>query len=239
MFRLMMLLIFFECFSITTVMAALQPPHQPLFNRQTPTSTKPPSPSSSQPQQTPIEHLPSKKLPIMSKPFEMPGVIGFQNGNWQGRDYLGYVSNNIGIDVEVLAGDRANEVPNSPTLEARVSKIFENEQIIPHAEITEGPPLPFFHLLILAYPIENDRYVIFGAGRLFEQVQVMRKRFIPSGYWQAITWEDQDVLSANASNLNDQINALVDKLATAFVKRYRAYNSNENALPSQETKAGE
>ncbi|HEV8052658.1 MAG TPA: hypothetical protein VGP47_09190, partial [Parachlamydiaceae bacterium] len=68
-------------------------------------------------------------------------------------------------------------------------------------------------------------------GRLFEQIQVIRKEFIPAGFWQGITWENHDIALANGQQLNTQIQAVADTLGTAFVKRYRQYNLSKEGLP--------
>lgn len=182
----------------------------------------------------PYKQLARPELPPMTKPFGMPGVIGMQNGKWEGTDYLGYLSNNIGIDVEILKADNVPQVSDIATIESRLANIFTKEDINARADVTEGPPLPFLHVLLIIYPVDKDRYVIFGNGRLFEQIEVIRKDFIPAGYWQGITWENQDIAIASGQQLDAQMKALADKLGTAFAKRYRQYNlNNEGRQESQ------
>src|SRR5690348_11247958 len=53
----------------------------------------------------------------VAKPFGMPGVVGLQKGQWLGTDYLGFVSDHIGIDVEVLKGENTPEIPSAEILE--------------------------------------------------------------------------------------------------------------------------
>jgi hypothetical protein len=202
---------------------------QSLFFKDSPVPKSPPPAQA--PGQTPghrpgqgFPALPKKAFPQMEKPFGMPGVIGFQNGKWEGTDYLGYVAPAIGINVEILKGENIPAVPEGLALEKIVREVFAKEQIIPQAEVLEGPPLPFLHILLIIYPVAKDRYVIYGASRLFEQIQVLRKRFSPAGYWQGITWENQDVVLADAKSLDEQIKTLVTRLAEAFAKRYRIYN---------------
>lgn len=173
---------------------------------------------------------PKQELPPMTKPFGMPGVIGLQGNQWQGTDYLGYLSNNIGIDVEILKADNVPDVTDTNSIQSLISGVFYKENIIPRAEATEGPPLPFFHLLFIIYPVDRDRYVIFGNARLFEQIQVIRKDFIPAGYWQGITWETQDIAISNGAQLNAKLKELADKLSTSFAKRYRQYNVSTEGI---------
>ena len=61
------------------------------------------------PQQQQYKPLVKTEMPPMAKPFGMPGVVGLQNEKWVGTDYLGYLSNQIGIFVEIL---KAEAVPS-------------------------------------------------------------------------------------------------------------------------------
>ncbi len=206
-------------------------------------SSAPPStkPSASKPLESPPprndaappHYKPTAKpeLPPMLKPFLMPGVIGLQYGKWEGTDYLGYLSNNVGVQVEISKAENVPAIVDEATIAKGIADIFTKENIIPYSGVAEGPPLPFFHILMLVYPIDKDRYVIVGNGRLFEQIQVIRKEFIPAGFWQGITWENHDIALANGQQLNTQIQAVADTLGTAFVKRYRQYNLSKEGLP--------
>lgn len=217
--------------SATTLMAFTTPP--PSTTSTKPTSSKPieapPPKKDTAPQ--PYRHLQKPELPPMLKPFGMPGVIGLQNGKWEGTDYLGYLSNNIGISVEITKAENVPNVIGEDVVAKRASDIFAKENIVPSSTVTEGPPLPFFHILMLIYPIEKDRYAIVGSGRLFEQIQVIRKEFIPGGFWQGITWENQDIAIASGAQLDAQIQAVADKLATSFASRYRQYNISKEGMP--------
>lgn len=210
-----------------------------LISDQSPfTTTFPSTGSSPHPDKVPpkiIPKLPMKSqlpekslLPKMEKPFGMPGVVGFQNDKWVGTDYLGYVSDHIGIDVEILKSDSIKNVISTNDLTAIASDILKKDNLIPRVEVLEGPPLPFLHILIIVYPVESDRYVVFGTCRLFEQIQVMRKNFSPAGYWQGITWENQDMNLTSTDQLDAQIKSVVDKLVSAFVVRYRIYNPQKD-----------
>lgn len=192
----------------------------------------PPTPKVEQPKKTRLRPLVKPELPPMIKPFGMPGVVGIQHGKWEGTDYLGSLSNNIGISVEILKNENVPSVVDASSIESLIAETFAKEDINPNAEVTQGPPLPFLHVLILIYPIEKDRYVIFGNGRLFEQIQVVRKDFVPSGFWQGITWENQDVTTASTTQLDAQVRTLAGKIGSDFAKRYRQYNLNKEGMPS-------
>ncbi len=171
----------------------------------------------------PLTLHPKELLPIMAKPFGMPGVVGFVNEKWEGNDYLGYLTSNISVSIEILKGENVPNVDQA-ALESEAREVLSKENLTPQAEVVEGPPLPFFHVLLIVYPVEKDKYVIFAAGRLFEQIQVMRKNFSPAGYWQGITWENQDIVPATTKDLDTQLKETTVKLVKAFVDRYRQYN---------------
>lgn len=183
--------------------------------------------------------IPSRKplmkseLPPMNKPFGMPGVVGLQNGKWEGTDYLGYLSNNINISVEIINSENEQLILSPASIEDLIANIFIKENINPNAGSTQGPSLPFLHVLFLIYQVDKDKYVVFGTGRLFEQIQVMRKDFIPSGIWQGITWENQDAAIVSGEQLNAKIREVAEAIATNFIQRYRQYNFNREGFSSQ------
>lgn len=185
-------------------------------------------------QGTPFKPLPKPSLPVMAKPFGMPGVVGWQNGKWEGSDYLGYLSSNISISVEILKGEN---VPNTSidegALESRIREIFTKESLNPQAVVTEGPPLPFLHVLILVYALDKEKFVIFASARLFEQIDVKRTNFTPAGYWQGITWEHQEILTAAPQDLDTQLKSIADKIAKDFTDRYRQYNPTNPEAPTK------
>ncbi|MEI8125959.1 MAG: hypothetical protein WCG42_09400 [Parachlamydiaceae bacterium] len=203
----------------------------PTPTSQSPTATPPATPAKpvhqgiTPPSPPPIHPLPPKPtLPVMAEPFNMPGVIGWENEKWVGTDFLGFLSKNITIDIELL---KAKDVPSTidkSMLESLAKEIFRKENLEPETDVKEGPPLPFLHVLITVYPVAKDRFVILCAPRLFEQVQVIRKDFIPSGYWQAITWEGLDIQLADQSQLDAKIKGMLETAVSGFAKRYWTYN---------------
>lgn len=188
------------------------------------------------PYQGPPEKLlpPAKKpvIPHMNKPFGMPGVVGLVDGKWEGSDYLGYLTKYIGVDVEVHAPKNTNVPVDEAALKNLVSNIFEKNGLVPYSAVKEGPPLPFLHVLVMVYPVAPQLYTVIAAVRLFEHIQVIRNNFIPTGYWQGITWESQDIVLASSSDLETKIKNLVEKLSKGFANRYIQYNPQQ-LLPQQ------
>ena len=173
----------------------------------------------------------------VEKPFQNPGVLAKRGEKWIGSDYLGFLTNHIGIDVEFvqshLQGDPLSV--DTTNLENRVAEIFRRQGLVPsvRAPISK-PPLPFLHILVMAYAIPRNAYLIFCSARLFEEVEVVREKFIPAGVWQAITWETQLLIVAQKDKVHSQIEELVDEVATTFVNRFRAYNPANPNFPGQQ-----
>ncbi|MEI8366520.1 MAG: hypothetical protein WCF65_08920 [Parachlamydiaceae bacterium] len=166
-------------------------------------------------------------LPVMTVPFEMPGVVGWQNGKWVGSDFLGYLTTDISIDVEILKTTKVMSSIQKEELESLVVALFKKEGLNPQADVKEGPPLPFLHILLTIYPTDKDRYVIICAPRLFEHIQVIRKDFVPAGFWQGITWESLQMDLVSSAQLDAQMKAAVEKAATTFITRYWQYNKKK------------
>lgn len=186
--------------------------------------SKPPPPPAVQ--SAPVA-LPKPAVPSMEKPFGMPGVVGLRDGKWEGTDYLGHLSKNITVDIEVLKGDKSPVNVDISMLQTAINTLLKNEGLVPHTLVTEGPPLPFLHVLVIIYPVEKDKFVVFSTCRLFEEIQVVRKDFKPAGYWQGITWENQDIILATSEQLPAQVKNSTETLIRAFLDRYKLYNKED------------
>lgn len=204
------------------------PPHSPSKGVVPPSVKKSDTPKHS------FHPLPKRTLPPMEKPFGMPGVVGLKEGKWEGTDYLGHVANAMSVSVEIIKGENyEGPVIDETAINSLVLDLLKNSSISTLADVKEGPPLPFLHLLLLIYPVDTDKILIYGSVRLFESVQVMRKNFAPAGYWQAITWESQDMTLAAKSQLMDETKTLAESLVKGFLNRYKLYNRvTDPALPS-------
>ena len=184
------------------------------------------SPPVTPPAPTPQPSKPLVKpvLPKMPKPYGMPGVVGMQRGKWIGNDYLGHLAHAMSVSVEIVKTAQVPNVVTAEQLESDVRAFLTKADLVPDADVKEGPPLPFLQVLLFIYEVEKDKFAIFGALRIFEKIQVERKDFSPTGYWQGITWESQDIVSADNDNLKKQVDDLVKTLVTGFIKRYDLFN---------------
>ena len=171
-----------------------------------------------------VTHLKREAAPLMVKPFGMPGVIGLENNQWVGSDYLGSLSPNIIIDLEIRKTASLQQPINEALIKQAVVNVFKGAEINTERLSQEGPPLPFMHVLIMVYPLTQEEVFTICSLRLFEEINVVRKNFVPSGYWQGITWESQDTGIFKKSELDVNLKDLVEKNAKIFTDRYRQYN---------------
>lgn len=155
--------------------------------------------------------------------YKLPGITGFKNDQWVGSDNLYNLTSNIGITVEIDKPQGANIPISSEALKSRISALFEKSGITPQPEGQGAEaPLPFFHMLIMAYPVEKS-FVAFLTGRLFEPVFVSRIILEKGISWQAITWEKQELVIATKEQFVDQINRSVDEITNNFIERYKYF----------------
>lgn len=175
--------------------------------------------------------LPKKETQqTMEKPLGMPGVVGIVNERWANSDYLGFLEPNFPFTVEVVLGKGSPRIDDA-SIENALMEVLKGDNITTFANQSEGPILPFLHLLVMVYPIDKNSFAIFAALRLFENVTIKREKFEPAGYWQAVTWENQDMIVSTGEQLQAQINAIATKLATSFIKRYDEYNKERPKRP--------
>lgn len=167
------------------------------------------------------------------KTFLMPGVIGLENGQWVGGDYLGHLSNNIVPEVEIIKGQAVKGISSNSALVAYASDLLSRGGLNPNPRPLNVLPLPAMHVLLVVYPIDNDKYVIYGTCRLFEHIQVLRNDWIPSGNWQGITWESLDVSLTRADQVDVSIRKLINTLVSRFIDRYQVYNQPAKANPME------
>lgn len=158
--------------------------------------------------------------------FASPGITALKNDQWIGSDNLYNMTNNIGIIVEIDGAFGITLPINAQAIKSHISDLFERGGLIPQAEGggSVAPPLPFFHLLIMAYPVEKSM-AAFISGRLFEQVTLQRIVLEKGIFWQAITWERQELIVADKSQFVDQVNRSVDEIVNAFIARWKYFQN--------------
>jgi hypothetical protein len=152
-----------------------------------------------------------------------PGILVFLNGKWEGSDHLLNLSHNIGVYVTVVKPEAETLDITQEKLQKKVEGLFTQGGIKPVIVTTQGqPPLPAFEIEIFVYPIEKG-YAACCSGRLFESVTLDRFKMDPGMAFQAITWEKQALIVGPKSTFSDQLNQIVESIASSFIERYQAY----------------
>ncbi|WP_068469420.1 hypothetical protein [Candidatus Protochlamydia phocaeensis] len=172
---------------------------------------------------TPSRVAPPAPVPQQATYFH-PGILVYRGGAWQGGDHLLNITNNIGVYVTIIKPEGDKLDLNADQLRKQVETIFSKEPINPTIMTAEGqPPLPFFQIQILLYPIDKG-YVACCEGRLFESVMLQRFMFDPGMGFQAITWEKQTLQVGPTNTIIGQIQDSVDEIAQSFVERYDSFD---------------
>lgn len=194
---------------ITTPTAPAKPPPQ---------QVPPLVPSPQMPAMGPIQKQP--KLRTLEGIFTYPGVATFQNGQWVGSEHIYNLTPDLGVLVEVDTPAPQSQLIKGPTLVEKIEPIFKEVGIFPRTSFSGDTPLPFFHVIILLNPIEKG-YVVYIAGRLFEEVQNKRVNLPPGILWQAITWEKQELNVFPEEQIQEAIEKSVLSIAKAFADRFK------------------
>lgn len=181
------------------------------------------------------EHHPliQTKPPIRQTPvYFHPGMLLSPRGGgiWEGGDHLLNLSNTIGVFVEIIKpqDDKLNITENQ--IQKIVDGIFNQGGITPETRAApDRPPLPFFHIQILCYPVSRG-YVVCCSGRLFESVDIRRVVLDPDMAFQAITWEKQTLFVAPTEGVIQEIEKNVVNIAQSFVERFQSYEQRRRDL---------
>ena len=155
--------------------------------------------------------------------YTYPGLVAKIGKRWIGNDYLYNLHRNIGVVVEVVTQDGKDVSIDKEAIKSIISDIFLQAELSPESLATETtPPLPFFHILIFAFPSENSN-VAFVSGRLFEDALLARYGLDPIGTWQAISWEKQDLVVTSPLQFDEQLKKSVAGIAKTFVDKVQLY----------------
>jgi hypothetical protein len=155
--------------------------------------------------------------------YPNPGIVANRDGRWVGSDHLYNLTSKIDIVVEFFTPPNVVLPVTKEAIKTTITEIFKKARITPPAEVSyDKPPLPFFHMLIMVYPIEKG-YVAYCEGRLFEKIELERVKPDEQTAMQGITWESQNLIISSKEDLANQLIKSVEEIATAFADRYRFY----------------
>lgn len=181
------------------------------------------APEKKAPLQAPKQKLPSLALPSFTK----PGVISFRGGRWEGTDHLYNLTNQIGVIVEIVKPEN-KEIPfKKESIENYVNELFSANGLKPRFIPKVGPPLPFFNVVIMIIPAQES-FAVYCTGRLFEEVDLRRINLEQGTYWQAITWEYQNLIFTPEDTLDAQVLSAIREITDNFIQRYKYFVSIKN-----------
>lgn len=154
--------------------------------------------------------------------FNHPGVIGSKAGQWIGGDNFTNISHSIALQVNIVKPETL-EIPfKKEDLTSKITDIFTKSNLTINSSATEfEPPLPFFNMLILAYPV-TDGMVVAIQGRLFESVDVKRVILEKNTLFQAVTWEQTNLVVAPEDEVLKYVVDAVEQIANSFAGRVAA-----------------
>lgn len=158
-------------------------------------------------------------------PFTLPGIIGVNQGRWEGSDNLYNLNPNISIYIEVVMPENASFNVDEKEIKAKIEEIFSKAGISPLSLYEHGEvDLPLFHVLIMLNSIDQCLSA-FCACRLFEAVNLKRVILEQGITFQAVTWEKQDLVAATKKDFYPLLDRTIDNLTEAFVERFQYFQN--------------
>lgn len=165
--------------------------------------------------------------------FTFPGILGTGEGGWVGSDHLLNLSKNVSVIVEIVKPENVQLPFTEEELRDKVLDIFEKEGLYIKFEVEEGkPPLPYFDLLVMAQRIEGG-YTVVVEGRLYEQVTLKRVILPDEIFFQAITWEKQNLVVAATKDIKGHVESAVEEIAKKFTERVKFFEREKEKMKNQ------
>lgn len=156
--------------------------------------------------------------------FKQPGILSLRAGGFVGVDHLFNIGANIPVVVEIVKSDSVMMAMTRERIQQVIERLFEAEGISPMIKPSEGPALPFFQVLLMVIPA-GEGYSAYCSGRVFERVNLDRVNLPAGVYFQAITWEFQNIIFASKEDSEKQIDSAIGDIVQQFLSRYRYYKN--------------
>jgi hypothetical protein len=171
---------------------------------------------------------PEKKVVPAGEYFNHPGVVTSKSGQWIGGDNFTNIAHSVSLQVNIIKPENLQISFNREDLQSKIADIFSKSEITINTTATEyTPPLPFFNMMILAYPIV-DGMVVAVQGRLFESVELKRVVLENNTLFQGITWEQTNLVVAPDEEIEKYIKNAVEEIAKSFATRVASAPVPEN-----------
>lgn len=156
--------------------------------------------------------------------FTQPGILSLRSGGYVGVDHLYNISANIPVVVEIAQSENLILPVSKERVQMIIEKAFEREGINPIVRPSSGPALPFFQVLVMVIPA-GDGISAFCSGRLFEKVELERVALPQGVYYQAITWEYQNLIFSSKEDSEKQLVSAIAEIVEQFLSRYKYYKN--------------
>ncbi|CDZ81664.1 hypothetical protein BN1013_02200 [Candidatus Rubidus massiliensis] len=149
--------------------------------------------------------------------YAFPGMVGFQGGRKVVSENIFNLNLPIAVTVEVIK-------PQGKTIaiEEGVLTNFINRTLNEQGIQTGGQGTPLLHLLVFVNEVENIGFAYMGL-RLLESVKMDRILLPKDFYFQAITWEKQDLIAASQQDLETEVQKSAQDLLKSFIERYQYF----------------
>lgn len=170
-------------------------------------------------------YMPARAPQLSFRPiFTQPGILSLRTGGFVGVDHLFNIGVNIPVVVEIVKSDNVLMTISREKIQQVIEKLFEAEGISPLVKPSEGPALPFFQVLLMIIPA-GEGYSAYCSGRVFEKVNLDRVTLPGGVYFQAITWEFQNIIFASKEDSEKQIDSAIGDIVQQFLSRYKYYKN--------------
>jgi hypothetical protein len=153
-----------------------------------------------------------------------PGTIFIKEGNLEGGDYLKNLQDNLTVFIEIVRpeAEEKNIVAEDAIMEWMITGL-EKKGISIEQPNKEAFNLPFIHLLVMYYPIQ-DQLTAYISARLFERVDVERITLSGKAAIQGITWERQQLIVAPKNLFQEEVKKTVVSMMAEFTEKYAHVN---------------
>lgn len=165
--------------------------------------------------------------------FNLPGIIGLQEGHWKGTDHLLNLTNNIHVAVDIMVGDDVKLPFDEAAIQSQVESTLVKAGFKIDGLTRPGePPLPYLHFLVMVQKCDQS-VAAYIQARLFEKVKLDRVQLPVEVAFQAITWEDENLLIIEGSQLQKDLFDQLDEMAGYFVQRYNFFEKETARLKAR------
>lgn len=167
--------------------------------------------------------------------FNLPGIIGLEDGKWRGMDHLLNLSNEIYVEANIMSSKDVhltfNEQDVVSHVTAKLIKAGLNSNKTPPIKPNDAP-LPYLNVLIMIQNCgeENGAFIQI---RLFEKANLDRVALPKEIFFQAITWEDENFLVMETSQLQKDVFDQIDDMIGYFVERYNFFEKEAMRMKSK------